>query len=225
MPIITIQSSPPDPGSSAMSIRYLSARLAAWDSSAANGGAYVNYTGEFPGSYSVDVTYIDGTAKYCTDYYAKNATVVFNSTTGLYQTLSYFVFRQKTLDLTKKMTVRLSNPRFTGGWPMAAAMPFNAKDSVLELTPYENEIINKKTQVTLTVSYFIPDGVALCSTTVAVQDAIGKTTRKTSSTSYVSTCVCMCVCVCMYVCVCMCVYVQCRTPLGRPPGRHPQHHF
>ncbi len=199
MPIITAQASQPDPGSSALSIRNLLARLAAWNGSAAVGGTYVNYTGEFPGSYSVDMTFVDGTAKYCTDYYAKNTTLVFNTSTGLYLPVVYYVFKQKTMDITKKMTVRLSNPRFTGAWPVAAAMPFNTKDSVLELFPYESEVLNKKTQVTMSITYVIPDGLSLCSTTIAVQEAVGKTTRKSSSTSYVSMSVCVCVCACVCV--------------------------
>jgi hypothetical protein len=189
MPIIRPDVPQPWPGSSSVSLKTLWVSLFAWNSSLGSSGAYVNYTSRLTGTYSVNVSFIDGTAKYCTEYYAENTTIGFNRTTGRTVPVTYYLFKQKAVDLTKKLTVVLSNPLYVGGWPVGAAMPFNTRDSVLEIRPYEEDVLNtnrKTTQVTLTVSYTIPDQMQLCKSSALLQDAIGKTTKKTTTTSYVS---------------------------------------
>jgi hypothetical protein len=189
MPIITPEPPQPWPGSSSVSLKTLWVSLFAWNSSARSGGAYINYTLPLQGSYSVNVSFLEGTAKYCTEYYAENTTLVFNRTTGRSLPVRYYLFKQKSVDITKRMTIQLSNPQSIGGWPMGAAMPYNTRDSVLDIRPYEEDVVNtgkKTTQVTVTVSYTIPDQMQLCKSAALLQDAIGKTTKKTTTTSYVS---------------------------------------
>jgi hypothetical protein len=172
--------------STSLSTQTVWVKLVSWDNSAGIGGAYVDYAGTLSGSYTVKVNFVDGTARSSSEYCAENTTLVFNATTGTSLPVTYFVFKTDPIDPNKKMTVQLSNPSYRAGWPNAAAMPLDIKDSMLEIRPYEKEVASKKTQVTMSVSYTIPNQKSLCSSSAMLQDSIGKVSKKTATGSNVS---------------------------------------
>jgi hypothetical protein len=163
-------------------------RLVHWNAIANKGaGAYKNTTGTVPpaGTYTVKVDFLEETSRICVDYWAQNVTLTYNSTTGPILPVKYWTFRQKSTDPTKTLRIRISDPRYNGGWPHIAAMPYN-NSNFQRIITHQNQQTNKKTLASATVSYNIPERDSLCLGAATVSSSVTKTTSSTSTGSYVS---------------------------------------
>jgi hypothetical protein len=150
-------------------------------------GRYEKFMGTLSGEYRVSVSFLDGSARSCSEYYGDNTTLVYSGSITE-QTVPFWLFKQRPIDPTKSFTVQLSDSVYTET-DMMAVMPEGTRS--IEITAHEQMTGNWQKQVELTLFFNIRERNRLCPILAAMQAVMEQLASQSGNKVAVSIEVCI----------------------------------